>query len=744
MDELNKKQAMGLRRADRGSSMAMAMAIPEIITNIFSFLDRSSLPAYIQVSRLWYACGRRLSWQSRSVTTSQLTILQKQGHLDERMQEFCKNSRYIQCLVITEPRSMLELPESLAPQSSTMSGHWSKVDFRNLTHLALKTESLRVGILRTKSLCNHVGTVLVHCPGIQDLEWDAHDLVVTRLLVNSVLRYTTKSLKRLSISGTFKRFEIEILHHLIQTHMAYRQQQPEQKDIPIVSPNSMNGDHDGGCSQLEELILRNQGSGAFGMNPDLNLTALYEVPGVLPIRSLSLVDFRTDSYYYRSRGLIPPAEENDSILAVLEKCPDLEKLHITLDFSKVLADTCHDSFQNALAKQSDYNPDSSTFKLKDAQAGFVQFMAGSCPKLRDIELGMVPQLTRNHWNEMMDAYGQQLDSFSVWGDHGRFDTSAFMKLIGLPLTHPSRDQPHCLTRLNINGHNRLGGCAWVALRQLPHLKEFKARDVPLEAKQLVMKDGWICKGLEVLEIFITINRQQEPNDVVWHWCDHRDRWSTDGLLCCEEIRASDDKHKLIEAINTILDEGEDKDEFKDRRTGFNSSGNESGAATKMKGGADQHLRELQIKVCEMLGLFTRLRVLRIEGERTMKRDCLELTLETGLDHLAPLQQNLEKLVVTRLNEGLAGRKEVEWIARNWIHHRNRRWLERHASTSQFSWPSSHMDQESMGSQDVIVPNPKLRELTGITVTSDGYGISEAMKNMEWLRTQCPTLKAHVV
>jgi hypothetical protein len=76
-------------------------------------------------------------------------------------------------------------------------------------------------------------------------------------------------------------------------------------------------------------------------------------------------------------------------------------------------------------------------------------------------------------------------------------------------------------------------------------------------------------------------------------------------------------------------------------------------------------KEIQFKVCEALGRLTHLQELRIDGERDFEEDnrywsCLELTLQTGLDRLAPLRQNLEKLVVSGLDEGLSGRKEAEW------------------------------------------------------------------------------------
>ncbi|KAG0216803.1 hypothetical protein BGX31_000476, partial [Mortierella sp. GBA43] len=446
-----------------------------------------------------------------------------------------------------EPRYMLE-----PPPNSTLFTHTllpdalleeqPKIDFPNLTHLFLKTDPARIGPFRTGGIPNHMENILIQCSTIQDLEWDAGDLVMTTALVESVLKHTTNNLRRLSISGNFQEHQMTLYRYLIEAHLRCQQHPLRQlAGMSIANPmEATTRPTSGGsigCGQLEELVLRTQRSLVQQLDP----TAFRGIRGTIPLRSLTLVGFNTEINYQHVNLEMPPdlfapsadgtvptlfeavsvfmnpgnfeQREDDAVLAMVEKCPQLEKLHVTFDISKIMTDTYYHDFQYGLANLNQRRAETST------RDDFVQILVSSCPNLRDIEFGMMRHLAPHHWNELTRSYGQQLESFSVWGNHGRFDTSAFMALIGLPSTHPSRDQPHCLTRLNINGLDRLYSCAWMALQHLPHLKEFRARDVPLNARQLVTKDGWVCKGLEVLEICIAIYKKQQPKKTAWHWCD---------------------------------------------------------------------------------------------------------------------------------------------------------------------------------------------------------------------------------
>ncbi|KAF9349880.1 hypothetical protein BGX34_001551, partial [Mortierella sp. NVP85] len=166
-------------------------------------------------------------------------------------------------------------------------------------------------------------------------------------------------------------------------------------------------------------------------------------------------------------------------------------------------------------------------------------------------------------------------------------------------------------------------------------------------------------------------------------------------------------------------------------------------------------KHIQIKVCKMIGQLTQLRELRLEGDRDYHFNnrywhCLELTLETGLDYLAPLQENLEKLIVNNLGEGLhAGRKEMEWIARNWVHYNNPQWKEKRApKASQPQVPSQGKDEPEKGrstgtgskdDSDLFVPSPKFKALIGLMSSVHSSNLKKADANIEWLRVNCPTV-----
>jgi hypothetical protein len=376
-----------------------------------------------------------------------------------------------------------------------------------------------------------------------------------------------------------------------------------------------------------------------------------------------------------------------------------------------------------------YNSETSGYEVGEEDEDFVEYLYEYCPKLREIEFGMFYQLTSDHWIEMMGLYGHQLESLSIWGNVPAFNSKAFMTFLGRPVSAHTVDRLNPLTRLNINGMEHLHECAWMALYTLPHLKEFRARDVPLDAESLI--DGnWICRGLEVLEICVAI-----PKRTRWQWSD------TDGIwMKVHKHYGRDMKdERKDESMGEDTDEEEeiqdDTAEALKRRLMY------LGAERPMKKARVDWMEciDTQVKVCKALGRLTQLRELRIEGRRHFvfgKRDwgCLALTLEKGLEYLAPLRQNLERLLVPRLDEGL-GRKEVEWIARNWIHHSNSHWLEQHHASQSMEGPERSMAAGVQSDGDVSFdPRSKFKALIGIS----GEG-EDAMSNIKWLREQCPTL-----
>ncbi|KAK3811090.1 MAG: hypothetical protein J3Q66DRAFT_443345 [Benniella sp.] len=75
-------------------------------------------------------------------------------------------------------------------------------------------------------------------------------------------------------------------------------------------------------------------------------------------------------------------------------------------------------------------------------------------------------------------------------------------------------------------------------------------------------------------------------------------------------------------------------------------------------------REMQSQVCDRLGRLTSLESLRLHDEcGALQSDCLEMSLESGLDKLSGLK-SMKELCVGRMATKI-GIKEVQWMAENW-------------------------------------------------------------------------------
>ncbi|KAF9983578.1 hypothetical protein BGZ65_001642 [Modicella reniformis] len=736
MADTNKTRVKSLRRTKGSSSKTIAMSLPEILSKILSFLDRRSLQACFLVSHTWHACSKPIAWQKYSITS--IDFMNLLIRLDENKDGSNKNNNnnnkstanaffsnccHIRSLTLHDGRGWLEIPTIYLLKVTQHSieafpgfAHRAAPAARlsNLVQLTIRTSKDKgIWQLRDNNLKLYglVGGVLSQNPGVRDFTWATDCAILGQEFVDLVLKRTTRQLKKLSIAGDVGRQEMGILKYLITVNekrerQRQRQQQQQQQHgrrlitAPgLIFSQELNGsvkamtvnrndsshhdididdDEEGndGCSELEELVLEDPyHSFYFNSSSGLELSWLRDIPGVLPIRALTLLNYETDRYYEEP----DPGEEalgfqfpNDSLLTLLSKCPNLERLRVTFEASdQTPRDTSTNGFIKDLAADPHYIPEPSSSGLIREQPYFVAEMYKSCPKLREIEFGMNYQLTDYNWIRMMNKYGPQLESLSIWGNVVDFNQTAFTEAIGQPVIPHTTRENYChfrrLTRLNINGMRHLSEWASLALKHLPELKEFRARDVPLDGSLLIMKeeDGWICKGLEVLEIFILVPKQQLPPV---ESCNVDDDWrrpdnGSGSGMNNERITT---KRQRENAEDTEGPRKKAKRRRKKKQTLESSMYN----------------KQVQIEVCEMIGRLTKLRELRIEGKKDFmfgeaKWGCLELTLETGLDRLAPLQQNLEKLNVSTLQEKLNGRDELKWIARTWVHYQNRRWMRFH-------------------------------------------------------------------
>ncbi|KAG0289835.1 hypothetical protein BGZ96_006671 [Linnemannia gamsii] len=175
---------------------------------------------------------------------------------------------------------------------------------------------------------------------------------------------------------------------------------------------------------------------------------------------------------------------------------------------------------------------------------------------------------------------------------------------------------------------------------------------------------------------------------------------------------------------------------------------------KVKAEKDRRNKEYNVQVqqqlCEQLGRLVKLRELTLEGRRYTSRctkvgykkrllfDSLHLTLETGLDYLRPLQASLEKLVVYQLDERLSGGAEVEWIAKNWVHHADPVWQHTFDTWDRQSYLDIPDKEDGNRAQ---YPWPKFRQLIGVdTRQRKGLNEASAAGNIAWLEYYCPELR----
>ncbi|KAF9175085.1 hypothetical protein BGX21_001069 [Mortierella sp. AD011] len=157
-----------------------------------------------------------------------------------------------------------------------------------------------------------------------------------------------------------------------------------------------------------------------------------------------------------------------------------------------------------------------------------------------------------------------------------------------------------------------------------------------------------------------------------------------------------------------------------------------------------YTKYVQVQVCEQLGRLRKLRSLTLEGERDYwyqdcEWDCLELTIDTGLDRLEPLQNSLERLVIYQLQEKLCGPKEMDWIARHWVHHCNSRWLQTHQPWVQLGNRPAFVSNNASDSQEHIMSYPVFKELIGISIRGWDRSVIKTNLVLAWFQEECPTV-----
>ena len=386
-------------------SKTIATGPPEILHNIFSLLDQHTLMVCIQVSRFWYTHGRTLAWQAFSIdlylflriacdihlaVATDKDKRREQDKYNDRLHDFIENCHHIRSLTLTRPSLSLtkfKLPGTLHPRVAGL---------KNLNHLTVQLKQVIYGENASESF-GWAGAILSQNPGIQEIEWQQdgwfdNDNTFASLMLK---RAVGGKLKKITIDAYFGVSTLPFLEYLIEANKKRQkrleQEQGQQEGPKITTQgalmdgsvkhetesknetnnniNNSNDNHDHGCFELEELVLRDDRQRSKVLW--LRLYALHDSPDNLPIRSLRFINFEplTRTGHFPDDDTIYPDDEGqdygigNSILPILNRCPELEKLCVSFDRHPVLPDNSSIGFLDNLAKNSHYSRDPSTNKV---------------------------------------------------------------------------------------------------------------------------------------------------------------------------------------------------------------------------------------------------------------------------------------------------------------------------------------------------------------------------------------------
>ncbi|KAG0308843.1 hypothetical protein BGZ98_006624 [Dissophora globulifera] len=657
--------------------------IPEIILLVFEYVDPSLYRRLSEVCRLWKSVGHSLAWSHCSMDNRHLFGLLQQDRVQHKAaiigdtQDKEKESE--KTMAGTKQEDNLAIDKTSFVMNFRLIKELKFSEKSDLTaaYLASFTPPDPTTVFRKGRI--HPSTILRNCHRFRGLQ----TLVVRPSLAISQDQTVLLQAPELLIF----QHSIEALHQLQSTVP------------PIVSgstpPTPEFEFRSLFCPFLETLYLHNiqPVTTTQCRTPFFQLWSQEEPKTTLRLlTSLTILNFHTGCRVSGS-GIEPANWEDywsiDPLLAILRLCPSLTHLRVSYDIT-LASQPGPRGFKRMVRTLYPHHDDTEWSYVPD---DFVSKFGLLVPCLNSIDFGMRPHFDHTAWQWLMLVYRGRLKALSLWNALG-FDMLSLTYLIGPPLGHPNRlKQPLQLTKLDINGLHATAKSAWLVFQQIPTLLDFSARDVPLDATRLIGYD-WVCTGLQRLEIYVAVPKEPAEEETTWTWDEENRAWK--------------------EVCGTFLGVAD-----------FDGQDLQQDYSTRP-----------QIQVCEQLGQLTDLRKLTLEGGTDSNDDrddgvmppgyeCMKLTLETGLDRLAPLKRRLETLVVYQLDEQLCRRKEMDWIARNWVHHNNLYWLQTHSLEAQplMTSTSTLTTDEYCASTaaSYLVPAPTFEALLGISVKSANTG-----------------------
>ncbi|KAG0326663.1 hypothetical protein BGZ99_009245 [Dissophora globulifera] len=760
----------------RGSSISLGsqykdpdkpnpLYIPEIILLVFEYVDPFLHRRLSEVCRLWRSVGHTLVWSYCSMDNRHLfEFLQRpqsqfkiatirEGQDEEKESEelmtetrqdddpaideasFVMNCDLIELLKFSEKSDLTAayLASIEPPDPSTAFRiHKGLIDrstiFRNC-HGFKGLQALFVwpslAISQDQTLLRQyfrlIENTIATCVFLRTLDIRTSGSLLGSGLLHAITRddgIGRIALRRLHLACDFNGAELLIFQHLIDSHHRLGL---TSDGVPSLPEKSLF------CPILDTLYLRNVQpiTATQRRSPFFQLWPQEEPKTTLRyLTSLTILNFHTGCRIGGS-GVEPSNWQDylsiDPLLAILRLCPNLTHLRVSYDIT-------HASQPGPVGftqKVRTLYPRHHDNEWSNVYDDFISKFGKLVPKLSNIDFGMRPHFDQAAWKHLMRRYRWQLKALSVWSAL-EFDARVLTLLIGPPLGHPDRvKRPHLLTKLDINGLDATAETAWLIFQQIPTLLDFSARDVPLDATRLVGYD-WVCTSLQTLAIYVAVPKEPPEEETTWVWDEKRRKWRENSDIYCDVA---------------TLDEQDQQHDYSTR---------------------------LQVQVCEQIGRLTNLHKLILEGCTAREDDgddgvmpagheSMRLTLETGLDQLAPLKRRLETLIVYQLDDQLCGQKEMEWIARNWVHHNNPHWLQTHAVEAQ-----PHMTSRSTLTTDecsisptasYLVPAPTFEALLGISVknTKAGEEVAETeaeaeaeaeaarIASLKWFHEECPTV-----
>ncbi|KAF9384303.1 hypothetical protein CPB97_005781 [Podila verticillata] len=728
------------------------LQIPEILSLILYFTDRKTLVDCAKVSQLWRSCSLPVQWQVYKVDTS--TLFHPPWH-----QSHDRTVRFIRALEVSVVRDLGYDTSFKIPLAHSI---------RNLTHLTIDVDPIADPQFSDPFDEFYSGPgpyveFILQNQGLCELEVanDTYGLVVFKCLSQLPRLKKLKIVGDLSVDGLSN-----ILSHLSGDNDNNNiSSSPQDSGLVLLGSNVA-------AMALCELVVQVP---KFQSNLYvLSDPRLCKPEGPVPIHTLRLLNFDQRDFQEVTDTEAEPI--TDVLLPFLRRFPDLERLSLAVEIDENSSKTLPIEYNKPVAgilEEIEYSySDADSVPLPE-KIGEELFRC--CPKITSLEFGPHTLLTQKQVASLSKAYAAQLQSYIMWGILHESEDLLYMLTVQCMYKSP-------LVELDISGCGRqLGEAAWVVFRTLPNLRHFRALGVPLHAQQLVGYD-WVCQKLETLAISVLVPKRmaslEEALDVIEYngtsayvalqdlgissavpservciddrvvhrrkkksFKEGNIKKSKSGKKDKERKRHKEHKeHKEKSKKRKRKHDSDDDDEgdISDSRSQGREWSNDATLGDHLESSNREHscdrlerrrtdfCAEIQIMICEQLGRLSKLRVLTLEGDKevyssldTVDWTCLSLTLDTGLDRLAPLP-SLETLSVYNLADQICHRREeVEWIARNWANHQD-------------------IEGVSETGHKILRPSPPFKNLLGVSVQGD-TSTAIIHLNVAWLRDECPKL-----